>query len=149
MKSSTKTKSFHAAVRGNFPTAHDFSELDTYMTTRRRVVANRRINRIIETIIGIIIETIIGIIIETIIGMTKISGQRPSPRTIRRASRCHRTANDPLIESSPWNRKRSVERVIATELQTIRRSKRRHNTRKPPAAARESTIRLSGKRDDS
>jgi len=40
MKSSAKAKSFHVAVRGNFPAARDFAEPDTYTTTRRRVVGN-------------------------------------------------------------------------------------------------------------
>jgi len=38
MKFNAKVKSFHVAVWGNFPTARDFAEPDTYMTTRRRAV---------------------------------------------------------------------------------------------------------------
>ena len=34
MKSSAKAKSFHVAVRGNFPAARDFAEPDTYTMTR-------------------------------------------------------------------------------------------------------------------
>jgi len=41
MKFNAKTKSFHVAVRGNFPTARDSAEPDTYTTTRRRAVGNR------------------------------------------------------------------------------------------------------------
>jgi len=40
MKSSAKAKSFQVALRGNFPTARDFAEPDTYTTTRRRAVGN-------------------------------------------------------------------------------------------------------------
>jgi len=38
MKFNLKAKSFHVAVRGNFPAAHVFAERDTYTTTRRQVV---------------------------------------------------------------------------------------------------------------
>jgi len=41
MTFTTKAKSIHVAVRGNFPAAHDFTEPDTYTTTRRRAVGNR------------------------------------------------------------------------------------------------------------
>jgi len=40
MKSSAKAKSFHVSVQGNFPTARDFAELDTYTTTCRQAVSN-------------------------------------------------------------------------------------------------------------
>jgi len=51
MKFNAKAKSFHVAVWGNFPTAHDFAEPDTNTTSCRRAVGN---GMIIETIIGII-----------------------------------------------------------------------------------------------
>jgi len=35
MKSNAKVKSFHVVVQGNFPTACDFDEPDTYTKTRR------------------------------------------------------------------------------------------------------------------
>jgi len=38
MKFNVKAKSFHVAVRGNFPAARDFAEPDTYTTTRRQAV---------------------------------------------------------------------------------------------------------------
>jgi len=41
MKSNAKAKSFHVAVRGNFPVAHDFTEPDTYTTTHQQAVGNR------------------------------------------------------------------------------------------------------------
>jgi len=34
MKSSAKVKSFHVTARGNFPTARDLAELNTYTTPR-------------------------------------------------------------------------------------------------------------------
>jgi len=38
MKFNIKTKSFHVAVRGNFPAARDFAVPDTYTTTRGQAV---------------------------------------------------------------------------------------------------------------
>jgi len=40
MKFNAKAKSFHIAVRGNFPTARDSAEPDTYTTNRQRAVGN-------------------------------------------------------------------------------------------------------------
>ena len=40
--------------------------------------------------------------------------------------------SDPSSESSPWYRERSVERVVATEPQTIRRASRRHRAANEP-----------------
>jgi len=41
MMFNAKAKSFHIALRGNFPAAHDFAESDTYTMTRRRAVGHQ------------------------------------------------------------------------------------------------------------
>jgi len=111
MKFSAKAKSFHIAVRGNFPAARDFAEPDTYddlPTSGGQPVFIGRISRTINHKRSII----------THLPVTKTSSQRPSPRA-------------------------AVERVLATEPRAIRPTNRRSDTRKPPAAARKSTIRIS------
>jgi len=41
MMFNVKAKSFHIAVRGNFPAAPDFAEPDTYTMTLRRALGNQ------------------------------------------------------------------------------------------------------------
>jgi len=129
MKFNAKAKSFHVAVRGNFPAARDSAKPDTYTTTRRRAVGNRSSSEDSST-----------------------SSAESSPESAKH-HRNHQSessiingpptghpdiesttipASDPSSEALPWNRERSVERVVATEPQTIRRVSRRHGTANEP-----------------
>ena len=115
MKFNNKAKSFHVAVRGNFPAARDFAEPDTYTTTRRRAVGNESSSKSSSEISSRIITSIVKRSTHYL-PVTQTSSQRPSP-----------------IE-------RSGERAVATEPRTIlramRRTNRHSNTRKPSGRPR-------------
>ena len=100
LKFNAKAKSFHVAVRGNFPAARGFAKPDTYTTTRRRAVGNESSSKTIigviikngqseESSMGRIIRRFIGRFIGIIIGI--ISGNiNPNRQTINALSTSHR-----------------------------------------------------------
>jgi len=126
MKSNAKAKSFHFAVRGNFPAARDFAELDTYTTSRRRAGGNGHDHRNHQHDQERAINDRL---------VTKTSSQRPSPyersvervvatepqtiRTLRRESNHPpKRASDPSSESSPRSRERTAAAILAGIQQT-------------------------------
>ena len=119
IKSNAKVKRFHVVVWGNFPAARDFAESDTYTTTRQRAVGNGSSSEII------------GIISGTRNHRT-VNHQRATYRSPRHRVNDH----PPTSESSPRNHERSAAAILAI-------------LRQPRGLRPESTIRLSGKRDDS
>jgi len=114
MKSSAKAKSFHVAVRGNFPTARDFAEPDNYTTTHRQAVGND-----IDIISGITHHLNRLTINGPPTGDPDIESPTFSQRAIRRASRRHGT-------------ERSIECAVAMELRAIHRVSRRHGATNNP-----------------
>jgi len=143
MKSSAKVKSFHVAVRGNFPAACDFAEPDTCTTTRRRAVGNEstssaesspesaqhhrnnlrnhHLNRL--NIIGMISGITHHLNRRTIngppTGDPDIESLTFPQRAIRRASCRHGPEG-------------SIERAVATEPRAIRRASCRHGAANDP-----------------
>jgi len=96
---------------------------------------NHHLNRlnIIETIIGIIIETIIGIIMEMIIRIIIETTSTSSAESLPQSSNNQRTIYwSPRQRVNDHPHERSVERVVATEPQTIRRASRHHRAANEP-----------------
>jgi len=104
MKSSAKATSFHVAARGNFPTARDLAELNTYTTPRRGRRRKKMINQNDQSIIN-----------GPPTGHPDIESTPFPQRAIRGASRHHGTERY----------ERSGEQVIANEPRAIRRASRR------------------------
>jgi len=97
MKSSAKAKSFHVAVRGNFPPARDFAKPDTYTMICRQAVGND-----IDIISGITHHLNHLTINGPPTGDPDIESPTFPQRAIRQASRHHGT-------------ELSIERAVATE----------------------------------
>ena len=149
LKFNAKAKSFHVAVRGNFPAARGFAKPDTYTTTRRRAVGNessskrssessskRSSESSSKTIIGVIIkngqseESSMGRIIRRFIGrfigiiIGIISGNiNPNRQTINALSTGHRD-----IESTTTPL-RAIDRAF---LRAIRQASRHHGAANDP-----------------
>jgi len=133
LKFNAKAKSFHVAVRGNFPAARGFAKPDTYTTTRRRAVGNESSSKTIigviikngqseESSMGRIIRRFIGRFIGIIIGI--ISGNiNPNRQTINALSTGHRD-----IESTTTPL-RAIDRAF---LRAIRQASRHHGAANDP-----------------
>jgi len=102
MKFNAKTKSFHVTVQGNFPTAHDFAEPNTYTTTRQQVVGNQSSSE-----------------------ESWESSAESSPQSSNDQRSIYRSPRHQVNDHPP---ERSIERVVTTEPRAIRRVSRHHET---------------------
>ena len=119
MKSSAKANSFHVAARGNFPSAHDLAEPNTYTTPRSGRRRKNIINQNHQSESSINDQRTIyrsprhrindhphERSVKRVVAM--------EPRATHRANRRHGTANDPSSESSPPSCKLTATAILAS-----------------------------------
>jgi len=157
MKSSAKAKSFHVAAQGNFPAARDLAKPNTYTTPRQGQRRKKRSSESSSKLSSLSSskpssESSSKPSSESSSKRSSTSSAESSPESakhhrndqsessiINRPPTGHPDiesttipASDPSSKASPWNRERSVKRVVATEPQTICQVSRRHRTAKEP-----------------